>query len=44
MWVLEASVAREIEAEGLGKWRGMAEEREDFFFFFLTFYCLRRGL
>jgi hypothetical protein len=30
MWVLEASVAREIRAEGLGKWRGMAEEWEDF--------------
>jgi hypothetical protein len=30
MWVLEASVAREIGAEGLVKWRGMAEEREDF--------------
>jgi hypothetical protein len=24
------AVAREIGAEGLGKWRGMAEEREDF--------------
>jgi hypothetical protein len=30
MWVLEASVARDIAAEGLGKWRGMAETNEDF--------------
>jgi hypothetical protein len=27
---LEGTVAREIGAEGLRKWRGMAEEREDF--------------
>jgi hypothetical protein len=27
---LEASVAREIGAEGLEKWRGMEEEKEDF--------------
>jgi hypothetical protein len=30
MWELEASVARERGAEGLGKWRGIVEEREDF--------------
>jgi hypothetical protein len=28
-WEFEASVARESWAEGPGKWRGMAEARED---------------